>query len=106
MIVKRSREYPGTVCVLGGNEVWPANRTMYRFKKVCRRANIADATIHGLRHTYAAIAVMSGVKIYKLMKLIGHSDIRQTMRYAHLSREHLADQADLIQFDVDKPKVI
>ena len=40
---------------------------------------------HDLRHTYASYLASSGkVDIYTLKELLGHSDIKMTMRYAHL----------------------
>ncbi len=44
--------------------------------KVC---SIAGFTIHGLRHTYAALSVQAGVNPKTLQKAMGHSDIRLTM---------------------------
>lgn len=40
---------------------------------------------HSLRHTFASHAVQKGVSIYELQELLGHSDIKLTKRYAHLS---------------------
>ena len=33
---------------------------------------------------------MDGVPLYTLQKLMGHSDIKMTMRYAHLAPDHLS----------------
>jgi len=41
--------------------------------------------IHDLRHTYASWLLQSGVEIAKVSKLMGHSSIRVTERYAHLA---------------------
>lgn len=40
---------------------------------------------HTLRHTYASHLAMQGVPIQSISQLLGHSDVRVTMRYAHLS---------------------
>lgn len=42
------------------------------------------ATFHTLRHTFASWLAMDGVDIYTIMELLGHSNIKMTMRYAHL----------------------
>jgi integrase len=44
---------------------------------------------HTLRHTYASWLVMSGVDLYTVQKLMGHSTIAMTERYAHLAPDHL-----------------
>lgn len=44
---------------------------------------------HILRHTFAAHFMMSGGNILALQKILGHHDIKMTMRYAHLAPDHL-----------------
>lgn len=44
---------------------------------------------HVLRHTFAAHFMMSGGNILALQKILGHHDIKMTMRYAHLAPDHL-----------------
>lgn len=46
---------------------------------------------HVLRHTFASHFVMNGGHILTLQKILGHSTIVMTMRYAHLAPDHLAD---------------
>ena len=50
---------------------------------------------HVLRHTFASHFVQSGGNIVALQKLLGHSDLKTTMRYAHLAPGHLADARTL-----------
>lgn len=61
------------------------------FKRALRKVGIKDASLHTLRHTYASHLVMSGVDVATVQKLLGHSKINTTMRYAHLSPEYLQD---------------
>ncbi|QLY61733.1 tyrosine-type recombinase/integrase [Citrobacter freundii] len=44
---------------------------------------------HVLRHTFAAHFMMSGGNILALQRILGHHDIKMTMRYAHLAPDHL-----------------
>lgn len=43
--------------------------------------------IHTLRHTFASLLAINGTPIYTIKKLMDHSDINQTMRYAKLQPE-------------------
>jgi integrase len=40
---------------------------------------------HDLRHTAASLLIQSGVDLYRVGTILGHSDIRTTRRYAHLA---------------------
>ncbi|MBZ9538929.1 tyrosine-type recombinase/integrase [Modicisalibacter tunisiensis] len=46
---------------------------------------------HVLRHTFASHFMMNGGDVLTLQKILGHQTIQMTMRYAHLSPDHLAD---------------
>ena len=63
------------------------------FRRVLQKTGIKNASLHTLRHTYASHLVMSGVDLATVRKLLGHSDIKTTMRYAHLAPDHLQEAA-------------
>jgi site-specific recombinase XerD len=46
---------------------------------------------HILRHTFASHFIMNGGNILTLQKILGHSDIKQTLGYAHLAPDFLQD---------------
>jgi site-specific recombinase XerD len=58
------------------------------FKECVEDAKIDNFTWHDLRHTFASRLVMAGVDIRTVQELLGHKNITQTMKYAHLSRSH------------------
>lgn len=58
------------------------------FKAALKRAGIEDCRFHDLRHTFASHLVMRGRSLKEVQELLGHKDIKMTMRYAHLSEEH------------------
>ena len=50
---------------------------------------------HVLRHTFASHFVMKGGNILTLQRLLGHRDLKTTMRYAHFSPDHLLEAVRL-----------
>ena len=50
---------------------------------------------HVLRHTFASHFMMNGGNLLTLQKILGHSGVTVTMRYAHLSPDHLNDAVAL-----------
>jgi integrase len=54
-------------------------------QKACTLAGIENFRCHDIRHTYAALCVSNGVSLYAVQRLLNHSDISMTQRYAHLS---------------------
>ena len=61
-----------------------------RFHKAQDKAGITNKIrFHDLRHSFASNYVMSGGNIFDLQKLLGHTDIKMTMRYAHFTPDHL-----------------
>ncbi|MED5608355.1 tyrosine-type recombinase/integrase [Pseudomonas sp. JH-2] len=50
---------------------------------------------HVLRHTFASHFIMNGGHIVTLQHILGHASLSMTMRYAHLSRDHLGEAVKL-----------
>ena len=62
------------------------------------RAGMPDLRVHDLRHSFASFLVNAGRSLYEVQELLGHSDIRTTSRYAHLSRERLIAAVEVVPF--------
>lgn len=54
------------------------------WRKVRRQATIDDVRLHDLRHTFASHAVMCGIPLPVVSRLLGHRQTRMTLRYAHV----------------------
>ena len=63
------------------------------FSSALRRAGIKDFSFHDLRHTYASLAVMAGIDLTTVKELLGHADIKMTLKYSHLAPAHKVDAA-------------
>ena len=60
------------------------------WKKIATAAKLRGFTFHDLRHTFASKSVQAGVDLNTVRELLGHRDIKMTLRYAHLAPEHYA----------------
>ena len=65
-------------------------------KKLRRELGINDVRIHDLRHTFASCLVNAGRSLYEVQKILGHSDPKITMRYAHLGQASLLAAAEVV----------
>jgi len=67
-----------------------SNLTCVEQHDLLERAGIGDFRFHDLRHTFASHYMMNGGDLYELAKILGHSNIKMTERYAKLGRQHIA----------------
>ena len=67
------------------------------FEDLFTGAKIRDFRLHDLRHTFASWYMMKGSDLYELAKILGHSNIKITERYAKLGRQHIAKTGSTAQ---------
>ena len=64
--------------------------------RIRKDAGIEDVRLHDLRHTHASHAVMNGVPVPVVSRLLGHSNVRMTLRYAHLGDRDIEAAAERV----------
>jgi site-specific recombinase XerD len=75
----------------GENLVFPSlsgkqiSSVHYLWKKLLMEAEISDFHWHDMRHDFASRLVMAGVDLNTVRELLGHADMKMTLRYAHLA---------------------
>lgn len=60
-------------------------------------ASMGDVNLHKLRHTFASRLVQRGVDLYTVSKLLGHSTVTMTERYAHLAPTGLSNALSVLE---------
>ncbi len=74
----------------------PRSADLPLWYRVRREAGIKDCRLHDLRHTMASHAVMNGVPVPVVSRLLGHSNTRMTLRYAHLADRDIEAAAERV----------
>ena len=63
------------------------------WRLVRERAGLEDVRLHDLRHSFASRALAVGESLTMIGKLLGHTQVQTTARYAHLARDSIRDAA-------------
>ena len=61
-----------------------------------KAAGLSDVRIHDLRHSFASFLVNAGRTLYEVQHLLGHTQIKTTQRYSHLSQDTLLDASNAV----------
>ena len=74
----------------------PFQSIFYAWDKARKAAHIDTVRMHDLRHSFASAMVNSGMTLYDVKQILGHSNIRTTERYSHLSNSRLRQAAESV----------
>jgi integrase len=66
----------------------------YAWDTVRKSVGLEDVRVHDLRHSFASFLVNAGRSLYEVQNILGHTQIKTTQRYAHLSQESLISAAN------------
>lgn len=83
---------PDSLLLASRNETRLGRRVMLRdVKLLCKRLGFAPParTLHAFRHTFAVNYLRRGGSVFHLQKVLGHSTLEMTRRYANLMTEDL-----------------
>ncbi|MBZ0099004.1 MAG: site-specific integrase, partial [Taibaiella sp.] len=89
-----SNKHPYLFSSVLGNKLDP-DKIYQALKKVLRKLQLTG-DVHQWRHTFASHLVMKNVGIERVSKLLGHTTLEMTMRYAHLAPRELRDSVELL----------
>ena len=57
---------------------------------------LGDVRVHDLRHSHASFLVNAGRTLYEVQHILGHTQVKTTQRYAHLSHDTLLDATNSV----------
>lgn len=66
------------------------------WRRLRKRAGLDDLRIHDLRHSFASDALQLGEDLPMIGKLLGHTQVQTTARYAHLKTDPIRAAADKV----------
>lgn len=80
---------------------WRDTKLSKKFKDYVRKAKLPEGLrFHSLRHTFASWLVQRGVSLYEVSRLLGHSTVKMSEKYAHLQTNELHDTINKIAINV------
>jgi integrase len=67
----------------------PYSSIYYTWDHARKLAGLPEVRIHDLRHSFASFLINAGRSIYEVQKILGHTQLKTTQRYSHLSQDTL-----------------
>jgi len=72
----------------------PYVSVFYAWNTARKNADLAEVRMHDLRHSFASLLINSGRTLYEVQHILGHTQVKTTQRYAHLSQDTLLAAAN------------
>lgn len=85
-------------CYPGGGRLFSSCRSAFRKAYERTGLHTPGQLTHILRHTFASHYMMQGGNVLILQRILGHGDIKITMRYSHMAPDHFATALTLSPF--------
>jgi integrase len=95
--LKRIQKPAGPLFCNKKGKIWSYFKLRKRLQKFCNIARLRIIGWHKLRHTFASQLVAAGVSLKATQELLGHSDVRMTLRYAHLAPSALRSAVEVLE---------
>ena len=61
-----------------------------------KKVGLQDVCVHSLRHSHASFLINAGRTLYEVQNILGHTQVKTTQRYAHLSHDTLLDATNSV----------
>jgi integrase len=92
----------GRFVIAGSDNNKPRSDLQRPWALVSKQAHLSGVRLHDLRHSFASVAVGSGMGLPIIGKLLGHANVATTERYAHLAADPLRRASDAISGAIAK----
>ena len=96
IVARQPRTGSGHVFPSPSDPTLPISRSMQLWNTLRKRAGIKDVRLHDLRHNVASHAVLNGVPLSTVARLLGHRKVSTTLRYAHVADKEVEAAAERI----------
>jgi integrase len=93
VIMSLPRVHGNPYVILGESDEGHLINLQKPWRRIKAKAGLNDVRMHDLRHTYASVAVMSGIDPFLLKEIMGHKNLQTTLRYAHFADEAVQQAA-------------
>ncbi len=92
-VLSRRNQTQASPYVFQNRKGGPRGYVAQSIRKALRKAGLRDCRIHTFRHTHASRLIQNGMSVYEVREVLGHTDIKTTMRYAHLETKQVTSKA-------------
>ena len=92
-VLSRRVKHGGSQYVFVNKYGGPRGYQARSIRKALHNAGLPGVKVHTLRHTHASRLIQNGMSVYEVREVLGHTDIKTTMRYAHLEARQVTSKA-------------